>query len=69
MSKSPLPLQIRKCCLLLGIQPEHLTIESVNEAWKRQVSAPGAHPAIDGNVDLVWDLNAAKDTLTKWLQS
>src|ERR1700679_2170304 len=68
MPSNPLPIEIRKCCLILGIQPEQLTIELVHQAWKKQLTSPEMHPDFGGDVESAKYLNAAKDTLTRWLE-
>jgi len=66
MPVNPLPIEIRKCCLRLGLQSALMTRESVHEAWKQQL-APTAHPDFAGDNEAAIELNSAKDTLIKWL--
>lgn len=63
-----LPPQIRKACVILGLKPKGLTIESVNQAWQKQMGAPGIHPDVDGDAEAVGFLTTAKETLLKWLR-
>ncbi len=61
------PPEIRKACMLLGVRPEEMTIESVTEAWKRQITSPGVHPDQGGDTESAIYLNTAKDTVLRWL--
>lgn len=61
------PPEIRKACMLLGVRPEEMTIESVTDAWKRQITAPGVHPDQGGDTESAIFLNTAKDTILRWL--
>ena len=61
------PPEIRKACMILGLKPERLTIESVNQAWKKQMAAPGVHPDLGGDQEAAIFLYTAKDTLLKWI--
>ena len=54
--------------MILGLQPERLSIESVNQAWKEQMSAPGVHPDLGGDQEAAIFLYTAKDTLLKWIE-
>ncbi len=65
--KTP-PPQIRKACMILGLKPERLTIEAVNQAWQKQMGAPGVQPNLCQDAEAVSFLNAAKETLLKWLR-
>jgi hypothetical protein len=60
-----LPPEIRKACMILGLPPERLTIESVNQAWQNQVAAFG----VSTDLEAVSFLNTAKKSLLKWLGS
>jgi hypothetical protein len=53
--------------MILGLKPERLTIESVNQAWKKQMAAPGVHPDLGGDQEAAIFLYTAKDTLLKWI--
>jgi hypothetical protein len=61
------PPEIRKACMLLGVRPEEMTIESVTDAWKRQITSPGVHPDQGGDTESAIYLNTAKDTVLRWL--
>lgn len=62
-----IPPEIRKACMILGVRQEDMTIESVTEAWKRQISSPGVHPDQGGDTESAIYLNTAKDTIVRWL--
>jgi len=53
--------------MLLGVRPEEMTIESVTDAWKRQITSPGVHPDQGGDTESAIYLNTAKDTVLRWL--
>lgn len=61
------PPEIRKACMLLGVRPEEMTIESVTDAWKKQITTPGVHPDQGGDTESAIYLNTAKDTILRWL--
>jgi len=61
------PPEIRKACMLLGVRPEEMTIESVTDAWKKQITQPGVHPDQGGDTESAIYLNTAKDTVLRWL--
>lgn len=61
------PPEIRKACMLLGVRPEEMTIESVTDAWKKQITSPGVHPDQGGDTESAIYLNTAKDTILRWL--
>jgi hypothetical protein len=63
------PADIRKACLLLGIRPEDLSPELVQDSWKRQIAAPGVHPDQGGDTESAIYLNTAKDALLHWLEA
>lgn len=52
----------------LGMSASNLTIDSVVEAWKIQISAPGVHPGQGGDNETAISLNVAKDIIVQWLQ-
>jgi hypothetical protein len=63
------PAEIRKACLLLGVRPEEITREMIQDAWKRQIASPGVHPDQGGDTESAIYLNTAKDTLLRWLEA
>jgi hypothetical protein len=63
------PADIRKACLLLGVRPEELTPELVQDSWKRQIATPGVHPDQGGDTESAIYLNTAKDSLLHWLEA
>lgn len=65
--KAP-PPEIRKACMILGLKPGGLSIELVNQAWKKQMAAPGVHPDLGGDQEAAVFLNTAKETLLNWLR-
>ena len=64
-----IPPEIRRACLILGLRPEELTSDSVIQAWKAQIAAPGVHPDHGGDTEAAIYLNTAKDTLVRWLDA
>jgi hypothetical protein len=63
-----IPPEIRRACLILGLPPEELTSDSVIQAWKTQIAAPGVHPDDGGDTKAAIYLNTAKDTIIRWLK-
>lgn len=63
------PREIRKACAILGISPEDLTKDIVNNAWKKQIASPGVHPDLGGDTEAAVILNSAKDELLRFLES
>lgn len=63
-----IPPEIRKACLILGVRPEEMTAETVQNAWKGQIASPGVHPDLGGDTESAIFLNTAKDTLLRWLE-
>jgi hypothetical protein len=53
--------RVRICCRILGLNVDQLTIESVEQAWRIQLSSPGVHS------DLAREMTVAKDTIVKWV--
>lgn len=66
---APVPADIRKHCMILGVRPEELTSKIIIEAWKAQIAAPGVHPDQGGDTETAVYLNLAKDTLIKWVEA
>lgn len=63
------PPEIRKNCMILGVRPEDLTVKTVIEAWKAQITAPGVHPDQGGDHETALYLNIAKETLVKYIEA
>ena len=61
------PPEIRKSCLILGLRPEEISYETVQDVWKKAIALPGVHPDQGGDTELAVYLNTAKDTLMHWL--
>ncbi len=66
---APIPADIRKHCMMLGVRPDELTIKIVIEAWKAQITAPGVHPDQGGDTETAVYLNLAKDSLVKYIEA
>ena len=63
------PADIRKSCLILGLRPENLSYETVQDAWKKSIALPGVHPDQGGDTEMAVYLNTAKDILVRWLDA
>jgi hypothetical protein len=63
------PADIRKSCLILGLRPENLSYETVQDAWKKSIALPGVHPDQGGDTEMAVYLNTAKDILIRWLDA
>lgn len=63
------PPDIRKSCLVLGIRPEELSRQAINDAWKREITRPGTHPDQGGDGEIAVYLNTAKDVLLRWWET
>ncbi len=63
------PADIRKSCLILGLRPENITYETVQECWKKAIAVPGVHPDQGGDTEMAVYLNTAKDILMRWLDA
>jgi hypothetical protein len=50
------------CCRILGLNAHELTIDSIERAWKTQLSSPGVHS------DLAREMTVAKETIVKWIE-
>lgn len=61
------PPDIRKACLVLGLRPEEITMETVHKAWKTEMTRE--HPDKGGDNEIAVYLNTAKDTLYRWLEA
>ncbi len=63
------PPEVRKACLILGVRPDKITYEIVQESWKKAIAAPGVHPDLGGDTELAVYLNTAKDVLMRFLDA
>lgn len=63
-----LPIKVRQSCQLLGLNPDDLSIENVNRAWKEQMKAPSVHPDLGGQTETAILLNQAKELLVEWVE-
>ncbi|CAN5527807.1 hypothetical protein BH11CYA1_BH11CYA1_05830 [soil metagenome] len=66
---APIPADIRKHCMMLGVRSDELTVKIVIEAWKAQITAPGVHPDQGGDTETAVYLNLAKDSLIKYIEA
>ncbi len=66
---APIPADIRKHCMMLGVRADELTVKIVIEAWKAQITAPGVHPDQGGDTETAVYLNLAKDSLIKYIEA
>lgn len=62
------PPEVRKACQILGLAPETLTKEIINDAWKKAITAPGVHPDHGGDTEIATSINLAKQTLLKFME-
>ena len=60
--------EIRKCCAILGVDQENLTVDVVNKAWKKQLVEKRDTIGRSDSHDLVAEINNAKDTLLNWIK-
>ncbi|MDX2108432.1 MAG: hypothetical protein SFY67_18710 [Candidatus Melainabacteria bacterium] len=61
------PPEVRKACQILGLAPETLTKQTILDAWKKAITAPGVHPDQGGDTEIATAINLAKPTLLKFL--
>jgi len=66
-SSNQLPVEIRKYCLMLGIAPTELSMQSLQQAWAKRVSTDGVHTESGGDDDSLLELNQAREALLKYL--
>jgi hypothetical protein len=66
-NRLPVPPEIRRACLMLGLKAEELTTEQVIRTWERKLLQEDAANEIDS--DTAWFMNAAKDALVIWLDA
>lgn len=62
-----LPPEVRKACQILGLAPETMTKETISDAWKKAITAPGVHPDQGGDTEIATSINLAKATLLKFM--
>ncbi len=61
-----LPPEIRKACVILGLPPEQLTRDALDDKWRRVAAVLRRHPTLGKAAKL--SLAAAKDTIVKWFE-
>ena len=61
------PPEVRKACQILGLAPETMTKETISDAWKKAITAPGVHPDQGGDTEIATSINLAKATLLKFM--
>lgn len=66
-NRLPVPPEIRRACLMLGLKAEEVTTEQVIRTWERKLLQDTADNQIDN--DTAWFMNAAKDALVIWLDA
>ncbi|MBU6454170.1 MAG: hypothetical protein KGS72_20495 [Cyanobacteria bacterium REEB67] len=54
--------RVHTCCRILGLDVDQLSIQTTEEAWKRQLSSPGVHSA------LAREMTEAKEIIVKWIE-
>ena len=59
--------KIQKCCEILELDQEDLSVDSINKAWKKQLVDKRDTIGRSDNHDLVAEINNAKDTLLNWI--
>jgi hypothetical protein len=62
-----IPPEVRKACRILGLNPEELNKQVINDAWKKAM-ASGIHPDTGGDTEIAIYLNTSKETLLRWLE-
>ncbi len=63
------PIEVRRSLDLLGLDRTNFTADDVHRAWRKHMSSPQVHPDLGGEAENAILLNAAKDSLVKWLDS
>ncbi|MFA6210458.1 MAG: hypothetical protein WCT03_25615 [Candidatus Obscuribacterales bacterium] len=66
-NRHPIPPEIRRACLILGLRAEDVTTETVMHTWERKLLLDSEIE--DGDDDSAWFMNAAKDALVIWLEA
>jgi len=60
-----IPIDVRKSCMMLGLDPNSVNRELVLDACKKQVQK--VNPNGETDSELVRMFNIAKDTIIRWL--
>ncbi|CAN5464205.1 hypothetical protein BH11CYA1_BH11CYA1_01010 [soil metagenome] len=63
----PIPPEIRKACLMLGLRAEDVTTETVMHTWEKKLLLDNEMENVDE--DTAWFMNAAKDALVIWIEA
>lgn len=63
------PADVRRWTEVLGLDCDNFTSEEVYKSWRKQMASPSVHPDLGGEVEVAIELNTAKDSLIKWLDS
>jgi|JI8StandDraft_1071087.scaffolds.fasta_scaffold18063_5 hypothetical protein len=66
-SRHPIPPEIRKACLILGLRAEDVTTEKVMNTWEKKLLLASEQENVDD--DTAWFMNSAKDALVIWLEA
>jgi hypothetical protein len=66
-NRHPIPPEIRKACLILGLRAEDVTTETVMHSWEKKLLLSSEQKSVDD--DTAWFMNAAKDALVIWLEA
>ncbi len=66
-NRHPIPPEVRRACLMLGLKAENLTAEAVMHTWEKKLLADDQAEEVDANT--AWFMNAAKDALVIWLDA
>ena len=66
-NRHPIPPEIRKACLILGLRAENVTTETVMHTWETKLLLDSEQE--NGDADTAWFLNSAKDALVIWLEA
>lgn len=66
-NRHPIPPEIRKACLMLGLKAEEVTAAAVMQTWEQKLLAESDTEELDA--DTAWFMNAAKDALVIWLDA
>ena len=64
-----IPSEIKKACVILGVDPSNITKETVMAAWKKELTQGSLHPDLGGDTDSAKFLNTAKDALLQYIES
>lgn len=64
-----IPPEIRRAAQILGMDINDISSESVQQAWRREICAPGVHPDLGGHNETAILLNESKEQIMNWLQA